>query len=152
MGMLSTAGSNSELLINCSLKNVDNPLKTLVSLQELFKIDVFKGYESWKFTIDDHNLFCISTNKNGLYELVVKNDGRMVFYDSDTKIIKTDLSGETITYVLENFDSILTSCSFCKIITSEKGNGSEKKFEFAIKKVKEGILRTGISVENFNGQ
>jgi hypothetical protein len=152
MGMLSTTGSNKELLVNCSLQKITDPLKTLVSLQGIFNTDVFKnGHESWKFTINDHNLFCISTDKKGLYEMVIKNGGYIVLYDSDTRIIKVNLSGETIIEVLKNFDFALTSCSLCKIIAYEKNNGDKKKFEFTIKKEKKGIRRICITVENFNG-
>lgn len=150
MGTLSTNGSKKRLLINCSLQNITDPLETLISLQKIFDTDVFKGYESWRFTIDNHNLFCISTNKKGLYELVIKNGGYFSFFDSNQKQIKVDLSGETITRVLENFGLALSTSHLCEINTREKEGSSEKKFEFTIKKGKDGILRTSIFVENFS--
>ncbi|MFA7285685.1 MAG: hypothetical protein WC011_02465 [Candidatus Paceibacterota bacterium] len=122
-------------------KEISCPLTVLLELQKIFNTEVL-GITYGKnspFLLKDHNLFCITTNNKGLFDLCVKN-GTLSFYEQEhSRPTHVDLSALDVSTVLLNFFSALKKVLYSEIRIELHSTDATRTFSYRLS-IKEDVL------------
>jgi len=130
-------------------KEISCPLTVLLELQKIFNTEVLGASYGMNspFALKDHNLFCITTNNNGLFDLGVRN-GSLSFYQEEHKMpIKVDISALEISKVLMNFFNTLKEVLYSEIRIKEHSTNTTRTFSYRLSIKDDLLLRESLDFE-----